>query len=85
LAFKPDIDDLRESPALFVARSLKMQGFDVTAVEPNIEKFDEMPLLSAEEAVNKADIIALLVGHKDFKNLKIANDKIVLDFVNISG
>ncbi len=85
LAFKPDIDDLRESPSLYVARSLKMQGFNVIAVEPNINSFDEMPFLNPAEAIEKADIITFLVGHKDFKNLKIPTEKIVLDFVNISG
>jgi UDP-N-acetyl-D-mannosaminuronic acid dehydrogenase len=85
LAFKPNIDDLRESPSLYVARSLKMQNFDVVAVEPNIDKFDEMPLLSPEKAVNEADIIAFLVGHQEFKNLKISDKKTVFDFVNVSG
>lgn len=85
LAFKPDIDDLRESPALYVARVLKMNGHDILAVEPNLNgnHFDEFALHSANEAVEKADIVAFLVGHSAFRNLKIPGDKIVLDFVNV--
>jgi UDP-N-acetyl-D-mannosaminuronic acid dehydrogenase len=82
LAFKPDIDDLRESPSLYVARSLKMQGFNVVAVEPNIDKSDEFELVSIQNALEKADIIVFLVGHKEFKNLNNISKK-VLDFVNI--
>ncbi len=85
LAFKPDIDDLRESPSLYVARSLQMQGFDVVAVEPNIDSSEEFKLLPAKEAVQQADIIAFLVGHKDFKGLQIPQNKQVLDFVNVSS
>ncbi len=83
LAFKPDIDDLRESPSLYVARVLKMQGFDVAAVEPNIDHSDEFELLTTDQAVDKADILTFLVGHKEFKDLKIPKDKVVLDFVNV--
>ena len=44
LAFKPDIDDLRESPALAVALALQGENFDVLAVEPNIEFHPELEL-----------------------------------------
>jgi len=85
LAFKPDIDDLRESPSLYVARALKMQGFDIMAVEPNLSRkqFDEFELHDIDQAVNDADIITFLVAHSAFKNLSIPEDKIVLDFVNV--
>jgi len=85
LAFKPDIDDLRESPALYVARALNMQGFDVVATEPNLngDRFDEFSLTPPEEAVRQADIIAFLVGHSAFKGMKIPKDKTVLDFVRV--
>jgi len=83
LAFKPDIDDLRESPALYVARSLKMQGFDILAVEPNIQKHDEFEILDIVKAIEQADIVTVLVGHKEFKNIEIQN-KIILDFVNVN-
>lgn len=66
LSFKPDIDDLRESPALQIALALKAQGYDVVAVEPNIETHADLPLLSLEQAVERADVLALLVKHRQF-------------------
>ncbi len=84
LAFKPDIDDLRESPALALARMLKAQGLDVVAVEPNLEgdRYEEFQLVTAGEALDKADIIAFLVAHTPFKGMKVPESKKVLDFVN---
>jgi UDP-N-acetyl-D-mannosaminuronic acid dehydrogenase len=66
LSFKPDIDDLRESPALEVAESLIIQGYDVIAVEPNIESHVVLPLLGLTTAVAQADVIAVLVKHREF-------------------
>ncbi|WP_218419452.1 UDP-N-acetyl-D-mannosamine dehydrogenase [Alteromonas lipotrueae] len=65
LAFKPDIDDLRESPALYITQKLN-ESHNVVAVEPNIEEFDGLKLVSEEEASN-ADILVYLVAHKEFK------------------
>jgi UDP-N-acetyl-D-mannosaminuronic acid dehydrogenase len=81
LAFKADIDDLRESPALYITRRLIAEKLEILAVEPNIEHFDEFTIYSYKEALQKADIIVLLVGHKEFKNLKM--DKKVLDFCGV--
>lgn len=66
LAFKPDIDDLRESPALQIARAIKASGGLVIAVEPNIEAHDEFAIVSLENALTSADVIAVLVKHKQF-------------------
>jgi UDP-N-acetyl-D-mannosaminuronic acid dehydrogenase len=66
LAFKPDIDDLRESPALQIAEALLAQGYDVVAVEPNIGSHDRLPLVTLETALNTADVFAVLVKHKGF-------------------
>ncbi len=66
LAFKPDIDDLRESPALHVALALKSQGYDVIAVEPNIDSHDELSVISLESAIDTADVVAILVKHRSF-------------------
>lgn len=66
LAFKPDIDDLRESPALEVARVLSAQEYDVSAVEPNISSHPEFPLLSVDAAINECDVVAVLVKHREF-------------------
>lgn len=66
LAFKPDIDDLRESPALHVAQALKSQGYDVIAVEPNIVSHDSLSVVGLEHALERADVIAVLVKHRQF-------------------
>ena len=66
LAFKPDIDDLRESPALYVALALKSQGYNVVAVEPNIEAHESFTLVKLEQVIRSADVIAILVKHRQF-------------------
>jgi UDP-N-acetyl-D-mannosaminuronic acid dehydrogenase len=66
LAFKPDIDDLRESPALHVALALKSQGYEVISVEPNIESHDSFTVVELEQALEVADVIAVLVKHRQF-------------------
>jgi UDP-N-acetyl-D-mannosaminuronic acid dehydrogenase len=66
LAFKPDIDDLRESPALEVALILKSQGYNVIAVEPHIESNEYLALVDTDEALNSADVLAILVKHRHF-------------------
>ncbi len=79
LAFKPDIDDLRESPSLYIARQLLERGYQVLAVEPNITEHEPFVLVSKETAIEKADIIALLVAHRDFSGLDTGGKR-VLDF-----
>ena len=83
LAFKPDIDDLRESPALYITRRLKAEGLEIIAVEPNIESHKEFEITNYLEAINKADVIAFLVAHKEFKTVQIPQDKILLDFCGV--
>ena len=81
LAFKPDIDDLRESPALNITRRLITDGVDVVAVEPNIKTHKDFEIADYKKAIGISDIIVFLVGHKEFKGLKI--EKEVLDFCGI--
>lgn len=83
LAFKPDIDDLRESPAIEVVEKLVAEKIDCLIVEPNIESHPHFALSTIEDAINTADIIVVLVAHKPFKNLTFASEKIVLDFVGL--
>lgn len=66
LAFKPDIDDLRESPALEVAETLSSQGYSVVAVEPNISSHDDFTRLSLDSAIYNCEVIAVLVKHREF-------------------
>ena len=80
LAFKPDIDDLRESPALYITRRLKSDGIDILAVEPNIKSHKEFEIVDYKEAIKEADIVTFLVAHKEFKALDIKTD---LDFCGI--
>lgn len=82
LAFKPDIDDLRESPALYITRRLISEGLDILAVEPNIESFNEFDIINYRDAIEDSDIVVLLVGHKEFKDLNIKDS---LDFCGISN
>lgn len=79
LAFKPDIDDLRESPALAVAEALRSAQFDVVAVEPNIESHKNLKLMSVDAGVCDADVVVFLVKHRQFVALG-TKGKLVLDF-----
>jgi UDP-N-acetyl-D-mannosaminuronic acid dehydrogenase len=85
LAFKPNIDDLRESPAKYItSRILSEARAKVLVVEPNIETHKTFNLISYEEAYKQADIIAWLVCHKEFVNLSKTNSKkIELDFCGV--
>lgn len=72
LAFKPDIDDLRESPALAITRRVTQLGCKVLAVEPNIEALagklaaDNLELSGLHQALDCADVICVLVKHREF-------------------
>ena len=85
LAFKPNIDDLRESPAKYIAQKVLQNSNNEEhfIVEPNIKTHSVYKLTDYNEAINNADIIVILVAHNEFKNLKLDNDKIVLDFCGI--
>ncbi len=80
LAFKPDIDDLRESPALYITRRLIADGLDVLAVEPNIEDFTEFDIVEYKEALEQADVVTFLVAHKEFKQVAVITE---LDFCGV--
>jgi len=84
LAFKPDIDDLRESPALLVAQRLKADGLDILAVEPNITTHKEFEIIKDADAIEAADIIVYLVAHKEFKGIRIFG-KEVIDFCGVTN
>lgn len=83
LAFKPNIDDLRESPALHVAEQLKADGFNILFVEPNLKKHDKFELTSFSEAKLKCDVMVFLVAHKEFKSLNEEIEIQVLDFCGV--
>jgi len=85
LAFKPNIDDLRESPAKYIATKV-MQGHnnaDFLIVEPNIEDHKVFKLTDYKEAYESADIVVMLVAHNQFKELSWRDDKVILDFAGV--
>lgn len=85
LAFKPNIDDLRESPAKYIVTKV-MQGCnnaDILVVEPNVETHNVFKLTDYKEAYDKADIVVMLVAHDPFKTLPYREDKVILDFCGI--
>jgi UDP-N-acetyl-D-mannosaminuronic acid dehydrogenase len=84
LAFKPDIDDLRESPAKYIANKvMQSEQNNFLVVEPNIKEHSLFKLTDYLEAYEKADIIVFLVAHKEFKTLEYRDDKMILDFAGI--
>ena len=84
LAFKPDIDDLRESPAKYIANKvMQSEQNNFLIVEPNIQEHSVFILTNYLEAYEKADIIVFLVAHKEFKTLDYRDDKVILDFAGI--
>lgn len=80
LAFKPDIDDLRESPALHIFKRLHADGLNVLPIEPNIKTHEKIELCDYETALNQSHILVLLVAHSVFQNVKHSN---VLDFCGL--
>ena len=82
LAFKADVDDLRESPAMDIVRRLSEEKVgEILVAEPNLSKHDEFDLLPYQEVVDRADIVLLLVDHREFRQLKAADlkEKLLID------
>ena len=85
LAFKPDIDDLRESPAKYIVTKV-LQGFnnaDILVAEPNIREHKIFNLTEYRTAYEQADIVVFLTAHTPFKQLPWSNEKQILDFCGI--
>ena len=83
LAFKANIDDLRESPAMEITRDLIKSGIGcVMACEPNVNSsFVEFPLYELGEVLREADILLLLVDHEEFKDIdrELLKEKVLID------
>ena len=85
LAFKPNIDDLRESPAKYITTKVMQScnNAEILIVEPNVKEHHVFKLTDYREAYQKADIVVMLVAHDVFKELPDSTDKIMLDFCGI--
>ena len=86
LAFKPNIDDLRESPAMKIAKRLFAEMPDVkfNIVEPNISSHPDFDIVDFQTAFEQSDIVVYLTAHKQFFMLpQEANDKLILDFCGV--
>ncbi|WP_444888144.1 UDP-N-acetyl-D-mannosamine dehydrogenase [Microbulbifer sp. JMSA008] len=93
ISFKPNIDDLRESPALNIATAISGLGCQVQVVEPNIDSLPNtlddinVNLVPLEKALEKSDIVCVLVKHNEFSNkIRLIQSKnIVIDSVGLLG
>ncbi len=85
LAFKPNIDDLRESPAKYIVQKVLQNdnNGEFFIVEPNITEHNIFKLTNYNEAAQLADIIVFLVGHSQFKEIEITEEKVILDFCGV--
>lgn len=85
LAFKPNIDDLRESPAKRITTEVMQSrnNAKLLVVEPNIQEHNVFKLTPYREAYEQADIVVFLTAHNEFKQLEWREDKVILDFCGI--
>ena len=85
LAFKPNIDDLRESPAKYITTKVMQScnNADILVVEPNIVSHKVFKLTDYKEAYENADIVVFLTAHDQFKTLEWRDDKEIMDFCGI--
>lgn len=84
LAFKPDIDDLRESPAKYIVTKVMQScdNADILVVEPNVKEHNVFKLTDYREAYEQADVVVFLTAHSPFRELAWREDKVMLDFCN---
>jgi UDP-N-acetyl-D-mannosaminuronic acid dehydrogenase len=83
LAYKPNIEDLRESPALYIANRLAAEGLQLLVSEPNLDHHEEFTLVSPADATAQADVVVYLVAHREFFDLAVEPNK-VLDFCGVT-
>lgn len=85
LAFKPNIDDLREAPAKYIVSKVMQatNNADFLIVEPNVSEHKVYKLTDYKEAYEQADIVVMLVAHTPFKELPWTDEKVILDFCGV--
>lgn len=86
LAYKPNIDDLRESPALYISKEIlaKYGAEQIKIVEPNLSGSAEFQLSNYKDVAKEADLVVYLVSHDEFKNLSLPDSTLVLDYCGIT-
>ena len=87
LAFKPNIDDLRESPAVNIAKNmLELNSAEILLVEPNIKQLPEKlatgNLVSLNSALEQADILVVLVAHDEFEKNQLSSNARLINVVS---
>lgn len=85
IAFKPDIDDLRESPAIQIAEALVEEGLDINVVEPNIKEHSRFVLTSIERSFTDFDLICVLVRHRQFGESGVRTLLSTVQFMDFCG
>ena len=87
LSYKANVDDLRESPAVYIVKNVirHFQDDDYHIVEPNLKGHDEFQLSNYDIAIAESDIIVVLVKHNEFRGLESLNNKNILDFCGINS
>ncbi len=81
ITYKQNVNDLRESPALYIANYF-YNKYSVYLCEPNLKEYKNLKLFSVEDTLKKSDILVFLVGHKEFVDIKTKNKK-TFDFCGI--
>jgi UDP-N-acetyl-D-mannosaminuronic acid dehydrogenase len=83
LAFKPDVDDLRESPALHITTELLVTGLEVLACEPNLHDHPTIKIHTLEQVLAEADLLVFLVAHTPFRSLALTG-RTVFDLCGVT-
>ncbi|WP_101261323.1 UDP-N-acetyl-D-mannosamine dehydrogenase [Labilibaculum filiforme] len=86
MAFKPNIDDLRESPAKYIAQKViggEQNG--ILLVEPNIDSYPDYEISDYKNAFEAADMVVYLVAHSEFYSLPKSKNKLILDFCGVTN
>lgn len=86
MAFKPNIDDLRESPAKYITQKIiSSEQNGIMVVEPNIDSHPEYELSDYQNAFDAADLVVYLVAHSEFYSLPKTKNKLILDFCGVTN
>ena len=82
-AYKPDIDDARESPAIEIINELKTVGYHVIVHDPYVQQFPYPIEKNLNQVIDFADVIVIVTNHKEYYHLPELHTKIVIDTRNI--